>query len=150
MAPNRYTELFFLDEATALAAGHRPCYECRRARFVAFRAAWANGSVSPLDPAEIRVATIDTQLHAERTKPDRSQQGPMANIDELPDGTFLKLRGDAWLIWQSRLHMWSPGAYCKRVRRPSDMSVHVLTPHSTVAALRAGYVPQVHSSASRP
>src|SRR3954451_8147614 len=69
MAPNRYTELFFLDEATALAAGHRPCFECRRGRFLAFRDAWAAGNRESIGPEAIRAAMIDDRLHAERVGP---------------------------------------------------------------------------------
>src|SRR5262249_37631086 len=74
MAPNRYTELFFLDEATALAAGHRPCFECRRAWFLAFRDAWAKGNCVGSDPGAIRAAAIDDRLHAERLGADRSKR----------------------------------------------------------------------------
>ena len=91
MAPNRYTELFFLDEATGLAAGHRPCAECRRGRFLAFRDAWAAGNRRLLDSEPIRAAAIDDRLHAERTLPDRSKRIFTADIDELPDGVFVKL-----------------------------------------------------------
>jgi hypothetical protein len=72
MAPNRYTELFFLDEATALAAGHRPCFECRRDRYLAFRDAWAAGDPEMVGREPIRADDIDNRLHAERVGPDRS------------------------------------------------------------------------------
>jgi hypothetical protein len=149
MAPNRYTELFFLDEATALSAGHRPCYECRRARFLDFRAAWARGNSVGGEPAEIRVAMIDSRLHAERIGPDGPQRGVAAKIDELPDGTFLCLDGVAWLLWHDNLLKWSPAAYRERIKKPCGVMVSVLTPQTTVAALSAGYVPQVHSTARR-
>ena len=72
MAPDRYTELFFLDEATGLAAGHRPCAECRHARFLAFRDAWATGNRQIIGPEPIKAAVIDLRLHVERTVPDRA------------------------------------------------------------------------------
>src|SRR5215472_10780930 len=93
MSPGRYTELFFLDEATALAAGHRPCAECRRERFNAFRKAWRSAhpgtSDSPLPSAE----EIDCQLHAERVGPDRSKRLFEASLDELPNGVFVRRAG---------------------------------------------------------
>src|SRR5262245_55192180 len=88
VTPGRYTELFFLDEATALAAGHRPCAECRRGRFNAFRAAWAaafpDTSGSPLPTAD----EIDRRLHAERVGEDGSKRCFTARLNELPDGVF--------------------------------------------------------------
>src|SRR5262249_25126107 len=74
MAPNRYTELFFLDEATGLAAGHRPCFECRRNRFLAFRDAWAADNRPTVRSETIRADLMDDQLHRERVGPDRSKQ----------------------------------------------------------------------------
>lgn len=147
MAPNRYTELFFLDEATGLAAGHRPCAECRRSRFVAFRDAWDRRIIGS---GPTRAEMLDARLHAERINPDRSKRVFMANIDELPDGVFIKLGatvGDAWLIWEDKLLAWSAEGYTGRRPRPREEAVTVLTPRSTVAAIREGYVPEVHSSA---
>jgi hypothetical protein len=139
MRPGHYTELFFLDEATGLAAGHRPCAECRRDRYLAFRNAWPFGCL----PA----TALDDQLHAERLTPDGSKRCFEANLDDLPDGVFVTLRGRAWLLWRGRLLAWSPGGYRDRLPRPRGESVEVLTPRSTVAAVRAGYVPEVHVSA---
>ncbi len=150
MAPNRYTELFFLDEATGLAAGHRPCFECRRSRFLAFRAAWAAGNRGLLGPEPIRADDLDDRLHAERVGPDRSKRTERANLDDLPDGVFVNLggpEGDTCLIWGNEQLVWSPGGYRERRRRPRGEVVSVLTPRSTVAAIRAGYVPEVHHSA---
>lgn len=149
MAPNRYTELFFLDEATGLAAGHRPCAECRRNRFLAFRSAWAAGERRFIGYESIRAEMMDDQLHAERIGPDRSKRVFRAKIDELPDGVFVNFgatAGDAWLIRGDELLAWSPGGYKERRPRPTG-AVTVLTPRSTVAAIREGYVPEVHPSA---
>ena len=151
MTPNRYTELFFLDEATGLAAGHRPCAECRRARFRAFRDAWAAGNHGTIGADPIRAATIDDRLHSERLGPDRSKRTFRAKLDELPDGVFVMLDdrgGDAYLIRGDRLLAWSPGGYRERLPRPGGVVVTVLTPRSTVRAIRAGYEPEVHPSAS--
>jgi hypothetical protein len=152
MAPNRYTELFFLDEATGLAAGHRPCAECRRDRFLAFRDAWSAGNRPMSEPEPIPATMIDVRLHAERTARDRSKRIFTADIDELPDGVFVAIggpEGGACLIWENNLLAWSPGGYLGRRPRPGGGSVSVLTPGSTVAAIRAGYAPVVHPSAWR-
>jgi hypothetical protein len=149
LAPNRYTELFFLDEATGLAAGHRPCAECRRSRFLAFRNAWALGYRHIIGSEPIRAMMMDNQLHAERIGPDRSKRVFTANIDDLPDGVFVNLDatvGDAWLIWGDDLLAWSPGGYTAGRPSPKE-AVSVLTPRSTVTAIREGYVPEVHPSA---
>ena len=150
MAPNRYTELFFLDEATGLAAGHRPCADCRRTQFLGFRNAWAIGARRIIGSEPIRAAMMDTKLHAERIGPDRSKQVFKANIDDLPDGVFVNIGatdGDAWLIWDDYLLAWSAGGYLGRRLCPRGEVVTVLTPRSTVAAIREGYVPEVHPSA---
>jgi hypothetical protein len=150
MAPNRYTELFFLDEATGLAAGHRPCAECRRTRFLAFRNAWMAGERRVIGSDPIRAEMMDAQLHAERIGPDRSKGVFTTNINDLPDGVFVNLDatvGDAWLIWGNDLLAWSPGGYTERRPRRKGEAVAVLTPRSTVAAIREGYVPEIHSSA---
>ena len=152
MTPGRYTELFFLDEATALAAGHRPCAECRRNRLAAFRTAWA--AHLGLDGSLPTAGEIDDGLHAERIAPDRSKRTFPANLDGLPDGVFVRhpgSRDSAWLVWGDGLLAWSAGGYTKRVARPTGVVLPVLTPASTVGAIRAGYVPDVHpSAAARP
>ena len=149
MNSGRYTELFFLDEATALAAGHRPCAECRRERFNAFRRAWrlANSASegSPLPTAD----AIDRRLHAERVGPDRSKRLFRASLADLPDGVFVRHPDwgeEAFLLWNGGLLAWTVGGYTRHLDRPKRAEVLVLTPESTVAAIRAGYVPEVHSS----
>jgi hypothetical protein len=131
MAPGRYTELFFLDEATACAAGHRPCHECRRADARAFLDAWRE-----LHPHDARLAQVDTRLHAERTSGLRAH----AACSELPDGAMVSLDGRAWLVADGALHAWTHAGYTDARRFPS-VPVAVLTPPSTVAAMRAGWRP---------
>lgn len=148
MTPGRYTELFFLDEATALAAGHRPCAECRHARFLDFCHAW--GKIHPVHDGSPRPTAdaIDRRLHAERLAPDRYSS--VAKLDELPDGVFVSVAAwgeQAYLVWGGHLLAWSPGGYGERRRRPRGKRVQVLTPLSTVATIRAGYVPDIHPSA---
>ncbi len=153
MAPNRYTELFFLDEATGLAAGHRPCFECRRSRYLAFRDAWAAGNPETVGPEPIRADDMDDRLHAERVGSDRSKRTERAKLDDLPDGVFVSLggqEGETCLIWGNELLVWSARGYRERRRRPRGEVVTVLTPGSTVRAIRSGYVPQIHPSARRP
>jgi hypothetical protein len=150
MAPNRYTHLFFLDEATALAAGHRPCAECRRARFIHFCHAWKRfnswSGQSPRPSAD----EMDARLHVERIARDRSKRSFTGALDELPDGVFVvneEWGEQAYLVWRDRLLAWSAGGYRTWRRRPKNALVRVLTPRSTVKAIRAGYVPEVHASA---
>lgn len=141
MTPGHYTELFFLDEATALAAGHRPCAECRRDRFTAFRQA----SGAPKSSA----VALDEALHAERLAADGAQQLHRADLDDLPDGTFIFLPDHdriPHLVAGDSLLAWSAGGYTERVARPRGV-VYVLTPPLTVRALRGGYVPELHPTA---
>jgi hypothetical protein len=152
MRPDRYTELFFLDEATGLAAGHRPCAECRHARFVAFRDAWAAGNPHLVGQRQATAEMLDTHLHGERLGPDRSKRTFQANLDDLPDGVFVLKNGggqSACLLWHGQLHDWSPGGYRQCLARPTTVEVHVLTPRSTVAAICAGYVPEVQLSSGK-
>jgi hypothetical protein len=152
MTPNRYTELFFLDEATALAAGHRPCAECRHARFLDFCAAWVTANGLGGQSKRPPLAMIDDRLHAERLAPDRSKRTFSASLNDLPDGVFVHQPAwgeDTYLVRGGRLLVWSAGGYTRRITRPKNTTVQVLTPASTVAAIRAGYNPDVHCSAAK-
>jgi hypothetical protein len=171
MQPGTWTELFFLDEATALAAGHRPCGECRRADYRRFRLCWlaANGARLPDGP--VTRAAIDRILHAERAGRWRGEALAEAPLDRLPDGAMVLLPGaggrhqqpvpdaggrhqqhwedDApWLVLGAGLWRWTPGGYVDPRRRPAHTQVWVLTPPSIVAAMRAGYRPGIHPSAA--
>jgi hypothetical protein len=150
MTPGRYTELFFLDEATALAAGHRPCTECRHARFLDFCNAWRLGHRGQCRSPRPTADEIDRRLHAQRPTANRSKRSFGAVLDELPDGVFVAVPAwgeQAYLVWGDRLLAWSPSGYGNRRRRLRGKEVKVLTPPSTVATIRAGYVPEVHPSA---
>ena len=150
MAPDRYTELFFLDEATGLAAGHRLCFECRRRSFHAFADAWSIHHPAVPGAGRPTASAIDERLCAERVAPDRSKQTFRANLDELPDGVFIKLEGrgdEAHLIRRGSLLAWSAGGYMGRQLPRRGKEVTVLTSRSTVAAIRAGYEPEIHPSA---
>jgi hypothetical protein len=141
---NEYTELFFLDEATALAAGHRPCGFCRHKDFIRFVYAWARGNGNLLN---VSVKEIDAQLHDDRVSRNREQITYPDFIDVLPDGVFVELSeapGAAWLIWCDQLLRWQTDGYEERRAKPVGQMVNVLTPKSTVKAIAAGYRPHVH------
>jgi hypothetical protein len=150
MTPGRYTELFFLDEATALAAGHRPCAECRHARFLDFCNAWGQARSAGGRSARPTAQEIDDCLHAERVAPDRSKHSSVAALDDLPDGVIVTVAAwgeEAYLLCGGYLLAWSPGGYGERRGRPKGAEVKVLTPPANVAAIRAGYAPEIHPSA---
>jgi hypothetical protein len=147
LQPGRFTELFFLDEATAFAAGHRPCALCRRADYDRFGALWA-----ALHPGERGADAIDARLHAERVSSGGGQRHHDAALDGLPDGAFVLRDGDPWLVLGDELLRWSPGGYVDRVARPAGERATVVTPRSLVSVLRAGWhgdaaVPLLHPSA---
>jgi len=151
MTPNRYTELFFLDEATALAAGHRPCAECRHARFIDFCQAWKAAHGGSKNSPRPTADEMDEQLHVERVNPDRSKRSHPDQLQDLPDGTLFTLPAagdDAWLVWNGEIVKWSPGGYRERRPRPKKLNVRVLTPPSIVRAIQAGYTPEIHVSAT--
>jgi hypothetical protein len=140
-----YTELFFLDEPTALAAGHRPCFECRRADAKTFVAAFASGR----GEAPLRAPAIDRVLHAERLD-GRTKRRHRLPLDHLPDGAFIALddpQDGAFAVRGNALLRWTPGGYADRRPRPRGISADVLTPPGTLAALRAGYAPIWHPTA---
>src|SRR5215510_10201380 len=137
MPPGRYTALFFLDEATALAAGHRPCFECRRADAERFRAAWAEGNGLSGRPG---ADDIDGVLDAERLDGRAGKRTWPARAGELPDGAMIRAGDLALAVAGDALLSWSPGGYGPpRARPAADAIVEVLTPRSTVRAIRAGY-----------
>ena len=141
-----YTELFFLDEPTALSAGHRPCFECRRHDAQNFAAAIATGT----EHAErLMAADLDRLLHAQRLD-GRSQRRHRLSIDDLPDGafvTFAQEPGSAFAVRGAALLRWTPAAYTERRPRPRAITVDVLTPPVSLIALAAGYQPCWHPSA---
>lgn len=137
-----YTELFFLDETTALAAGHRPCFECRRADALAFAQAWALAKGLERPP---KAGEMDATLHAERLARRgrrRLRRGAITPVRDAPAGAMLLLWGGVWLATEHYLLRWSFRGYRHAVeRRGVDEKAFMLTPPSIVAALRAGYRP---------
>ncbi|HEX9043215.1 MAG TPA: hypothetical protein VF838_19730 [Trebonia sp.] len=140
MRPRRYTELFFLDEAVALAAGHRPCAECRHAAYQSFRTAWTAARALPAKPA---ANDIDQVLHQQRRLVDGARVTYPALLSELPDGVFIVCDEEFWLSNNGGLYRWTPAGYTDRAGQ-FDGPAAVLTPRATVDAIRAGYRPLVH------
>ena len=146
MQPGRFTELFFLDEATALAAGHRPCALCRREDYARFAELWRERH-----PRDRGADAIDARLHAERVEGDtRARRLHDADLDDIPDGAFVLRDGAPWLVHGDRLLAWSPAGYGERRMRPLGERAALVTPPSLVALLRAGWesvLPLLHPSA---
>jgi len=146
--PGKFTELFFLDEATAFAAGHRPCALCRREDYNRFLAAW-----QALHPGATGADAVDAELHDERVDPQtRGQRHHGAVLADLPDGTFVLHEHVPHLVVGDRLLRWSPAGYSRGTRRPAHGTARVITPPSLVAVLRGGWestVPVLHPSVSR-
>jgi hypothetical protein len=143
MGGRSWTELFFLDEATAFAAGHRPCFFCRRADANRFRAAWEQGN----GVAKVLARDIDAVLHRERLDRGRKRLHPLPMpLSELPDGAMVQAGDESYLIVQGRALLWSLAGY-REAERAVDHAM-LLTPPSTLRALAAGYRPVLHPSAS--
>ncbi|HWX08547.1 MAG TPA: hypothetical protein VNY33_01095 [Gaiellaceae bacterium] len=137
--PGRYTGLFFLDEATAFAAGHRPCAFCRHEDYARFTALWAD-----LHPRQTGADAIDAQLHAERVDPEtRGQRHHEAQLDELPDGAFVLRDGAPSLVLGAQLLRWTPAGYLAPETRPLRQRATLITPPSLVAILRQDWQPVV-------
>jgi len=138
LQPGKFTELFFLDEATAFAAGHRPCALCRREDYVRFCDVWRQSHGDP-----VGADAIDLQLHAERIDtPTRDRRLHRAELDELPDGAFVVEDDAAWLVLRSNLLRWTPAGYAERRPRRSG-TASLLTPPSLVEVFRAEWSPVV-------
>ena len=139
---NSYTELFFLDEVTAFAAGHRPCFECRRKDAERFALLFSG------QKQRASAAAIDEILHAERLD-GKAKRSHRAKLDTLPDGAMISLDGQAFAVRGNRLLCWAPGGYSQSRSRPRGIAAQVLTPPSILTVLRRSYGPLWHSSATR-
>jgi hypothetical protein len=142
LQPGAWTELFFLDEATALAAGHRPCALCRRADYERWRAAWQTGFALARSPS---ADAIDRALHEARIE-KRAQRRHAAGVEDLPDGAMIERDGEAWLVLGDELLRWSHAGYDAR-RKRGEGEASVITPRPTVACLSSGYRALLHPSA---
>jgi hypothetical protein len=149
LQPGRFTELFFLDEATALAAGHRPCALCRRADYVHFTAFWRE-----LHPGQEGADAVDVQLQHERIGPGPSGRLlHRVRLESLPDGAFVLDNGTPLLVHGDALLRWTPAGYADPRHRPAHAEALLITPPSLVELLRGGWrglVPLFHPSASTP
>jgi len=143
MTPNRYTELFFLDEATAFASGHRPCAECRRKNFDLFKAAWLAGNPEFGFDKKTSISMIDEILHSERIDHDDKKVVHEWNVKDLPDGAFVLYNDVPFLLAGGLFHEWSPFGYKEGIKLPLLKTITVLTPPSIINAFRAGYRPQM-------
>lgn len=144
MAPRRYTELFFLDEVTALSAGHRPCASCRRDRYLAFIRAWEAVHGGTRDGLSLP-QTMDRMLHGARTDRRRERITLEAEAADLPDGTIFTEGTEAFLIWAGQSFLWSFGGYTPVGHVPHGR-VTVVTPGPILAVLSQGYRPQTDTS----
>lgn len=144
--PHHYTFLYFHDEAVSFAAGHRPCAECRRDSYNAYRAAWSAGSGGKLPTA----SQMNRRLHVERlvrgTHQRRLHRMPWVG---LPDGAFVLLRGAPYLVLGNEVVRWGDDGYGAHQARPARGNVDVITPPATVAVLKSGYPVQIDPSARR-
>jgi len=142
MTPHRYTELFFLDEAAALSAGHRPCAECRRAEYRRFQSFW-----QACHGGEAGADAMDARLHADRIE-GKKKRTYRADLASMPDGAYVALDAAPWLVRGETLHRWSESGYVERRPRPANREVEILTPHCAIALLTAGYRLELHPSAT--
>ncbi len=143
MQPGRYTELFFLDEATAWAAGHRPCFECRRADALRFAETF-----NAVEGRSGRAAApdMDLRLHAERIDRAGRKVVTSGRFGDLPDGAMVRYRGQPGLVHRTRCLPWTFAGYGDGIAVPGDAMVEVLTPPVMIAIMSAGYQPMVHAS----
>jgi hypothetical protein len=150
MAPGLWTELFFLDEATALAAGHRPCAYCQRPRFELFRTLWAAANPTLAAGPKPSAPQIDAVLHRERITASGQKITYLSKLELLPAGVLVTTHEaqQTYLWWGGRLWPWSPAGYGNAAERAGDSMVQVLTPRSVASVLAHGYPVQVHPTAN--
>lgn len=146
MSPGLYTELFFLDEATALAAGHRPCFECRRAEANSFAKRWPRRGADMV-ATRASAPTMDRVLHAERLDKRGSKAVFMARLGALPDGVMVRSPAGPQLLLAGHLYSWLSDGYGQPEPMDPGASRAVLTPPTIVEVLRSGYRPRLHDSA---
>lgn len=141
-----YSELFFLDEATAFAAGHRPCNYCRKPRYSDFKAAWLRTN-RPDAVGNTPITEIDKVLHTERSIPGGKKVMFSAAMSEIPSGTIFEYENTAFLLWKGAIHRWSFDGYTPSSLQVDSQPVNVLTPASIVRMFQNGFMPAVHASA---
>jgi hypothetical protein len=143
MAPRQYTELFFMDEATAFSAGHRPCFECRRKDYDRFKTLWIKANPEYGFDEKTSIRKIDEILHRERIDDTGSKLTYTGTLKDLPDGTFVIYMDQPAVVVSLSVYPWSPFGYEKGVMLPEEEKLTVLTPKSVVNTFREGYIPQI-------
>ena len=144
MSPGNYTELFFLDEATSFAAGHRPCFECRRERASTFKSSWLLGNPAYGFTEKTKIGEIDNIIHEERINKEGKKIAFNEDIRRLPNGAFIAIDHHPYVVNNGRMYLWTPSGYGQEFPFPSEDLVDVLTPRSIVNAFKAGYLPQIN------
>ncbi len=148
MTPGSYTELFLLDEATAFAAGHRPCAECRRDDFNRFKTLWLRANPDRVPAGTKAIGPIDAALREDCYAGKEQRTFYRADGAALPGGTMIEIDHSPWLLWQGQILRWSFDGYTEVQPRPSGL-VDVITPQSVVNILSLGYIPAVHKTAEK-
>lgn len=143
MMPDRYTELFFMDEATSFAAGHRPGFECRRNEYDQFKSLWIKGNPEYHFDKKTSIKKIDEILHRERMDRNKLKITYKENAGDIPNGSFVLSNNKPYLIFDKKMYLWSPFGYEKNKSLPAIGKLIVLTPQSVVNTFSAGYVPQM-------
>lgn len=149
MSPGQYTELFFLDEATAFAAGHRPCATCQRDRFKEFKSAWGRATVN----SDVALSQIDDVLQSQRLASRGAGGMWRTKLADLPDGVMVvrvENPGSALLYWHGSLFPWTPSGYLGALAPIAGETVAVITPQAVCASFATGLLPKVHSSVQHP
>jgi hypothetical protein len=151
MTPGCYTELFFLDEATALAAGHRPCSvkSCLKLRHEEFKEIWYEANANWYSGPRKFITPIDAWLHKERIDADGNKIGYFDNIAALPNGAFVKIENKHFVVWDNKVLEWSFNGYLSASRIGENQEVKVLTPRSVVRCLGKSFEPRLHLSAHK-
>jgi len=144
MAPSNFTELFFLDEATAFAAGHRPCCECRRDRYLEFKNYWVRSNLDK-QAKDVKISIINKLMHKERINKG-VKITHRAKLKELPGGTIFSNKNSAYLIFETKIYLWSFEGYSFAKNVNISDEVDVLTPKSIVNIFRIGFKPEIHKS----
>jgi len=151
MTDNLYTELFFLDEATAFSAGHRPCSLCRNKNFKLFKSLWIEANAQTFDLTDFSIGSIDRVLHDERISIDGKKLTYSSKLSALPNGVIIQMAGsdDFYLYYNQQLLKWSESGYTAITKPNDDLEVNVLTPQSMVKIFGLGYLCEIHDSAKK-
>lgn len=146
MQPDRWTELFFLDEATAFSAGHRPCFQCRYKDHIQFKEHWIKGNLQYGFDMKTSIKAMDDVIHAERIDKYGGKVSYTEQIKNLPDGTIFNKEEECYLLSKGKFYHWTPFGYDRYEDAVPELVVEVLTPRSIVNAFMAGYSPQIDKS----